>query len=477
MLAAKPSIIFILIDTLRADHLGCYGYERRTSPFIDYVASQGLRFEQVTSPAPWTIPVHASLFTGKYPAEHGAHQRHIELGTELPTLPEQLGKVGYRTVGFSNNPWVGRITSLDRGFSEFTEIAAPVPGRVKRSKMLRRFIGLSRAAGFRYPRRAERTLRLAENWIGDHFRSNPKRPFFVFVNLMEVHAPYSPPRSFVEPFLAPGTDINQLYSIEQDFDLYNSGMLPLTRERRSGLTSLYDGEIAYVDEQIERFVEGLRKDGVLDDLMLVLTSDHGENLGEHGLMDHQFCVYNTLLHVPLVIHWPAAIEGGEVYQNHVQWLHLYDTIASLAGVSLEHLAPNRPHSLLDEAHGFIEPTEYAFAEYFEPGLALRLIRRHYPDFDDPNMISAMTSVRDGRFKLILRERADDEFFDLATDGEEECNLLGHTLSADESRLRSALHDWRQGLTATKFANSGIDDVITRMDAETAQRLRGLGYLA
>jgi len=470
----RPSVIVILIDTLRADHLSCYGYPYRTSSFIDQLTDRSILFQNAVAPAPWTFPVHASLFTGRYPTEHGATNQHLKLEPSLPTLAELLSGAGYRTAGFSNNAWVGRATGLARGFQYFEEIPSSLP-RVARGKQL--FIRLAkklRQLGLRRVRRAEKTFGNVLLWIEDHLSRHGDHPFFVFVNLMEVHAPYLPPVQFAKPFLPSGVRSRDAYQVDQNMDKYNAGVLPINDYTLGVLEALYNGEIAYMDNQIRRFCRELECVGLLEETLLIITSDHGENLGDHGLMEHQYCLYDTLLHVPLILHWPAASLGGRVVQGQVPVLHLFDTVLDLSQVEWPCAPTGRPYSLLDRLDGRGD-TAPILAEYSESVIQVRRLRKHVPDFDDPWMLTDMRCIRMDGYKLIQRDQVGEELFDLQADPGEQRNLIDQE-DRRAARLRAALAERCRRLVSAELGGESVEEEVEQMDDEVVERLRGLGYL-
>lgn len=479
MAKPQPNVIVLLVDALRADHLSCYGYPHRTSPFIDQLAQGGTRFQCAIAPAPWTLPVHASLFTGRYPSEHNATFRHLRLEATLPTLAELLASAGYYTAGFSNNAWVGRDSGLDRGFHEFEEIQPYVIGdtlsrRYKRffDKLAARLLHL----GFQRGRRAERTLRKVVLWIESHLAQREEQPFFIFINLMDVHDPYMPPVQFLKPFLPGGIQPGEAYELEQNADLYNVGITPLTGHSMQVLSALYDGEIAYVDDQLGRFCRRLDRLGLLETMALIVTSDHGENLGDHGLVGHQYCLYDSLLHVPLILHWPSQFPAGQVVRTQVPLLNLFDTILDIGSAAWPLAPSGRPLSLLNVIKTPLH-FERIFAEYQKPTRLIERLRRQIPEFDNPKMLSAQRCLRTERYKLIQWERAGQELFELALDPGELRNMA-HGKEGRLVHLETELLEWASSMaSATLETTESAEEAVQAMDERVLARLRALGYLA
>ncbi len=248
----KPNVVLVTIDTLRADHVGAYGAPPGSTPALDALASEGLRFENAISPVPLTRPAHASLFTGLYPPEHGIHDNlPAKLDSSVPTLATRFKEAGYHTAGFAGSFLLGRGSGLERGFDVFGD--GSISGRAD-------------LVGSKAERRAEAVAAEALEFL-----STAKPPFFLWVHFYDPHAPYDPPGAFA-----------------------GKG---------------YRGEIAYADSQVGRIVEGLRSRGFLDSTLVVATADHGEGLGDHGEDEHGALVYEETLRVPLIVRGPGIAAG------------------------------------------------------------------------------------------------------------------------------------------------------------------------
>jgi arylsulfatase A-like enzyme len=291
----------IVVDTLRADHLSCYGYPLETTPNLNEFSWTAVLYERCYSPANWTPPGHASIFTGRYPVSHGAHKARLDQGSRYPTcfplldqettLAELLSEAGYVTAAVvANYGFVSTAYGLDQGFQHW--FASP-PTRTRFTlvsiitKVLPRAVRRFTADAVFY-RRASEICRIALDWIRQH----RDRPFFLFVNLMDPHEPYAPPSDW-----------------DQAFGGKIEGFVPNANELRMGQTSFsasewqhirsqYDGEIAYVDSELGKFFGALDWDGILSQSIVVVTSDHGEFLGEKGLLDHQIGLYEPVIRVP-----------------------------------------------------------------------------------------------------------------------------------------------------------------------------------
>jgi arylsulfatase len=285
------NVIVILIDTLRADHLSCQGYPRATTPRLDAFAQGALRYDRAISAASWTSPATASIFTARPVYAHGlVDQGSHWLADELKTMAEAFAEGGYTTGAFVANPLVSWESNFDQGFHVYD--LAP----------------WANARGM---------LALARDWIA----SVKERRFFAYIHLIDPHSKYSAPGISHDRF----KDDPWHETVPRDEKLEPRGRVILDDARRS-----YDAEVAFADEQIGVFLDGLRKLGLFDDAIIAVTSDHGEEFNEHGRLEHGHSLYEELIHVPLIIGGPGVQSG--VLRASVPTLRLGPTLARLAGL-------------------------------------------------------------------------------------------------------------------------------------------------
>lgn len=301
-----PNVLLLILDTVRADHLSLYGYEKRTAPHLGRLASRGVTFDHAFSTAPWTLTAHASLFTGLYPNEMSADWQ-APLGDEAPTLAERLVARGYRTGGFVGNLiYATRETGLDRGFLRYEDHPVSVAMVVNSSWLSRwivarllRWLGRDQFLVWKDARDVNRRF-LA--WLdGQGAGSGAGRPFFAFLNYMDAHAPYLPPDSLDGRF-GPRRTGRAMADLSERRDW--------SEEELRAERAAYDGTIAYVDGEVGYLLAELRSRDALENTLVIVTSDHGEQLGEHGLLDHGNSLYRPLLEVPLVVSWPGRLPEG-----------------------------------------------------------------------------------------------------------------------------------------------------------------------
>jgi arylsulfatase A-like enzyme len=333
---ARPNLVLIVIDTARADHFSCYGYGKETTPNVDALAARGVRFTEARSLAPWTLPAHMSMFSGLPPRDHGATWaafsepesaplRELVARTFAPGEPERmlaarLRAAGYATLAFSPNPWVAKTKGLGEGFDEFHELwreeeraalarGAP-PDALSLSLSGVTMAGVRRALAAR----------------------DEERPFFLFVNLLDPHFPYEPPEPYRARFGGTSATVTAIQAGGRRTELAMiAGAAPFTREE---LVPLYDGELATADHFVGELVQTLEREGVFDDTLVIVTSDHGELLGEGGQWSHQLSVGEELLRVPLVLKLPEDARAGTVSEDPlVSNLDVYATLLAAAGLT------------------------------------------------------------------------------------------------------------------------------------------------
>ena len=396
---AGPNVVFIVLDTVRAKSLGLYGYDRPTSPALDQFAAKGLVFDRAYATAPWTLPSHSSMFTGRLP--HELFQSFFEtLGAKYPTVAEILSRRGYLTAAFvANNFYGGAEYGLGRGFQHyddwektpFTVFARTSVGGglVKASRITDRF-----STHDNFGRRSAEEINTAFlKWVA---RAEAGRPFFAFLNYFDAHAPYLPPVPFATKF---SSDRPSRHLGSQRLDLW--GADDVTRFRDA-----YDEAIAYLDSQLEHLFRAIESTPRLRNTVVIVTSDHGEQFGEHGLLDHSNSLYLPLLHVPLVIAGPG-VAGGQRVEEPVSLRDVAATILQLAGLT-ESNVPGQ--SLLSRSS--------ASAEANDPILlaeAERTLRGAYPEFY-PAQRGRVKSLISREWQYIHNLADDrDELFDLRAD--------------------------------------------------------------
>lgn len=509
MPSQRPDIVFLVLDTQRRDRLSCYGYPLPTSPNIDAIAEVSTRFTNAISAAQWTIPSHASMFTGRYPSSHGVLQSYSVVPDDLPTLAERLSQGGYFTAGFCNNPLVGVINNgLRRGFYSFLNYSGLLTSHPNQAGLHRGLLG-------RYRQFFKRTLAKGLSQVQDAFarselmlmlsfsplmvplwqtalsfkgntaksledaasllinRDGPDadQPVFTFINLMGTHMPYHPPRRYIEKF-APNVlkDKKARHYLRQfNSDIYG-WLAPLAgcldEHQKATLDGMYDAEVACQDEQLGVFFDRLRASGRMDNTLLVICSDHGEHLGEKQFIGHSISLYNELVSVPLIIHDPTQSGAGTVRDEIVSTRQLFHTMLTSAGLADEE---EQALSLIDASP---KEDSYVFSEAIPPQNVVNLLEKRQPDLiRDRFCDQTRRAVWLGNYKLIETGPHVLELYDVHQDPTEGLNLSA-VLPEDTEVLQDYLDAFSGENVTVGAANRapGFDD------PEVQRRLRDLGYL-
>jgi len=401
----RPNLLLVTLDTTRADRLGCYGFSLARTPAIDRLAGEGVRCSDAITAAPITLPSHATIMTGLYPPAHGVRDNGTyALGDDAVTLAERLHRAGYRTQAIVSALVLNRRYNLAQGFDGYDDDL----WSEDRPKM---FLIRSRQG----PKTAARAVR----WLGEWSREQPRRPFFLWMHLFDAHQPYTAP--MVERVRSP---------------------------------TVYDAEIAVLDQAVGRVLDELRREGTLDDTLAVVTADHGESLGEHGEKTHALFIYDATVRVPLILRFPRQLPRGKVYAGPVRTVDVVPTV--LAALGLPGGGETQGKDLLPALRGDVEPPD--LPQYSESLLA-------QVGFG----MSPLYGVRHAGWKWIRAPRP--EVYDLHGDPHELANLYPREArrgAALDRELAAILDDSRRRALAPQKS---------AMDGETVRNLRALGYLA
>jgi arylsulfatase A-like enzyme len=423
----RPNIILIVMDMVRADHLSCYGYQHNTTPHIDNIASEGVLFENAFSAAPWTVPSHASLFTSMLTCQHDTHGSHPWLDDQFNTIAEVLSENGYITLGYSNNPLVSPSYNLAQGFDtfEFTQIGKRKLG-LHGYLRIRRWLGMGNQViidgvgyGLIEDDGAESTNKTVKDWIS--IASQHENPFFLFINYMEAHEPLHPPEPYAMRFMPKGFGWDDVDRGLLRYPEYLTGVVPHDDDAFAIRRALYDAEISYLDVRIGELFEYLRESNVLDETLLIIASDHGENFGDHGLMDHMFCVYDTLTHVPLIMRYPGVFEGGQTVEDLIRLIDIFPTILDISAINSYDIEKMSGNSLLKETK---EPElRFAISQDRIWLGALKNLHIANQDFDSSIFQRELESIRTEQYKYIWGSDGREELYDIRIDPQELDNLI------------------------------------------------------
>ena len=394
--ATKPDVVVITIDTLRADRVGCYGYTKAATPTLDAIAAQGILFENAVAHVPLTRPSHASLFTGLFPFQHNIHDNVAPpLDSKIPTLAEIFGKQGYATGAFVASFVVNRQSGLQRGFDTYADEFDP-------QKQPTQF-------ALNLEKRGDQVYSEFAAWQS----TVSTKPYFAWIHLYDPHFPYEPPGTFTKRFA----------------------------------DRPYDGEIAFADEIVSKILKLLRPD-----TLLVVTSDHGESLGDHGENAHSYFIYDSTLKVPLMIRWSGKLESGRKIPFQTRIVDLFPTILDLVGIQVPQKIAGvslKPWLLSNKTD---DPQLHSYCETFTPWL-------HFG-------WSRLQGLRSSKWKYIEAPRS--ELYDLQRDPGELRNLY----SKDATPVRD-LRKWLRdsGALEAKVSTGSMQD----LDPEVLEKLASLGY--
>src|SRR5262245_26882840 len=460
--AGAPDVVLVVLDTVRADHMASYGYSRDTSPTFDALAREGEWFADATTPGTWSLPAHASLFTGRYPTSHGANLMQSILDDRYPTLAEVLAAHGYETFCFTANPWISDALGLTRGFA-----VQNLSWKKNRAGLfgdrLLEGLGLAQAdKGGAF---------VAEDFAAwRRMRPADARPAFTFLNFLEAHVPYHKiPSEYARRF----TDLPMAELRRISLNVFGrqlGGPRIDLDEVITPVRALYDGGVAYTDELLRRVVEAMRERGTLDHTILVVLADHGEVLGERSpFFGHGHSAYQSLLHVPLLVRYPPRVAPGTRVETPVSTLGVFAMILDLA--EIEPPPTLQAGSLVEDGKGdaALVLSEVVASRPMDPKT----------DGRDPQMLSGqhLRAYRSGSWKLVEANRGGPFLFDLARDPTEARNLA-HDRPEELKRLSAELEVARERLGLPKLdqIGTGAGARGPELDPATQQRLRDLGYL-
>jgi len=319
-----PNVLLIVLDTVRAKNLGVYGYDRPTTPNLQRLASRGTVFDWPVATAPWTLWSHLSMLTGLYPHQTTADWL-LPLEETHPTLAEVLGSQGYASAGIvANTEYVSYETGLDRGFGHYEDYVFSAGEMLQSSTLARTLINHPRVRDLVGThelvgrKRAPDVNRQFLRWMN---RRENGRPFFALLNYYDAHAPYYPPAPFDRKFGGGVVRENPMLDVGWEW----------SDEQIQAEVDAYDGAIAYIDHHLGLLFDELEESGEFDNTLIIVTSDHGEEFGEHGLMGHANSLYLPNLHVPLLLSYPGKVPAGQRVTEPVSLKDIPSTVLDLSG--------------------------------------------------------------------------------------------------------------------------------------------------
>lgn len=441
-----PNVILIILDTCGAKHMSIYDYHRRTTPYLEELAEECVVYTRCFSTSPWTSPSHASMFTGLYPSEHGCKGIDMDLNENLYSLPEVLKSLTYKTCGISSNPLICTSLGFGRGFDEFYGLYN-VPylrlylnkgnkNKIKRIKYFMDYMVNKRRfqEGVEYIASALRikefksqrdimvksatpatieSLFCFEDAMNSYKKTNS--PFFIFINFMQTHAKFNPPRKFRNIFVEDDPKIENQHTFEYLFEhlVYK----PHSIEYLDYIIGLYNQEILFIDYITACIFKLLKKKNLFDKTLLILTSDHGELLGEHGLVEHSFCLYNENLYVPLIIKYPKEYGLKGVVDSLVQNHDIFATILKVTNAPYP--VPKSSMSLLTS-----DKRQIGISQLIDPRFKIAACLKRKATFLPKDfMLPHISIITDDLWKITKRADGHTEIYDLNNDLYENNNLM------------------------------------------------------
>lgn len=431
------NIFLISIDTLRADHMGCYGYHRDTTPNIDRLARKGVLFQNAFSVSSWTVPSHMSMFTSLLPSNHNLifYPNPGKISQSIPLLAEILWKKGYFTLGFHGGGYLSSIFGFNRGFHVYQT----------RGRMF------------------ENNLDNCDQWIKKLHKSR----MFGFIHGFNCHLPYQPSKDFNIYFREYKGD----YQVKHIFKR-EGGNFPKTEDDLKHLIALYDGAIKYTDHLIGEFLRRLHDIGIMEDSIVIITSDHGDELNEHGSYNHAKTLYDEMLRVPLILYSPNFLPEGKIVSETVSSsLDIMPTILEILDIPFPHLIDGE--SLLplifsqranDDKAVF---SETGFHESFKDNQLIGSI----PNFNTPPLLR---SIRTNKWKLIFdHQDSAIELYDLKTDPYEKVNVIDNNKEVVEGIIKK---HYQSGFKKSAQELFLKDKETVDMNENVKKQLQDLGYM-
>lgn len=480
------NIVIAVMDTARYDMIFEKG---EIPPNIKQLSEDGTRYTNAFATAPWTLPSHTSIFSGQYPSKHGSNSSAKRYNPDAPSIIEVFNQSSYETVAVSNNTWISDEFNFGRGFDKFIKNWQFVQSNTDLSKIVREFEGIEKWTRFSqylfngnplinllnavYAFRqhhqtdddgAKRTNNWIQQWLSQR---NDSSPFFLFINYLEPHLEYRPPKEHTEQFLPDEVTYKEAMEVKQDAFRYIAGELDLTEEDFDILKGLYQGEISYLDYRIGELISILRQAKEWEDTIFVLVGDHGENIGDHGLMDHQYCLYDTLIHVPLVIHG-KEFNTGKINDDLIQLTDISPTLLDAAEVEAAEFRSQIQGSSFHPSNKKDE-REYIFSEYISPQPSISALEKRIPKLSEDvyKYDRSLRTIRGNDWKLIRGSDGTKDLYNV-TDGSE-----GEECSEDHPdrvrKLEQKLDEWLDSFSTEN------KDVSVDIEQSTVDQLEELGY--
>ncbi len=444
-------IFLITIDTLRADHMGCYNYSIDTSPFIDKLAGKGVLFENAFTQSSTTSPSHASIFTGLYPSQHRVLANGYRLDDSFVTLAEILKKNGYKTAAFTSTDRHFLSGNINQGFEKYDE-----PEDTQNE------------FGFKY-RPARFTIDKSIAWISN-FRKEKK--MLIWIHLFDPHLPYNPPETHIKKMADP-TLKDKLDKITENrainYEIFNN-----SKEKYFEEVLKYNAEISYVDSELQRLFKFAEKSGIANNALWIITGDHGEGLGQHNWLGHAKLIYQEQIHVPLIFYSAGHIKPKRV-RSVVENSSIFSTVIDICGITMP---DEKGNSVLTKSikdlifkNGDKSSHEFAFSERQYYGH--RIAEKKLPAWQTEWENGKKYSIQNISFKLIYNKgvREPNEFYNLSEDPFE---LKSEISNRKYFKIKNLLR--KELFARLKIFKESKRIKAKKVDSETIKKLKSLGYI-
>jgi arylsulfatase A-like enzyme len=429
---AKPNVILIVVDTLAAGNLGFMGYDRDTSPFLDDLAARSVVFDRAYTPKATTEPSITSIFTGCHPVTHGVLENGVVIPDDVTFLTSRFRDAGYATWGVPAFQVIGAKYGMNQGF-DFYANTPPRPH-----------------AASRVIERLDRMLN-GNPWLGEPSFKDLNKPLFLFIHFYDPHTDYTPDLQSLNLFNDPDYKGGANGTFEQ-IDLFNKGLLNYTPDDLKHTRDLYDAEIRGLDSHLRQLFDLFDRTGLSDNSIIVLTADHGENLGEHGWITHNR-PYESALHVPLIFHFPRDKNGNRRLGSLVENTDIMPTLMELAGLGKPAGIDGRSLAELIDSGSESFSTIRSFV---------------YALGDEMSVGSRSNSIFDGRYRMTIGAGTPDKtaLYDITVDPHETADIASENPGIIERLTEMALG----------MRDHPVDEASRALDSQTQGMLRSLGYL-
>jgi len=478
------NVVVLVMDTARAKTV--FGDEGPDFSTLSQLSESGEYCRTAFADAPWTLPSHASLFTGTPPSVHGAHAGHKGLADNFTTMAEIFSRNGFRTGAFTNNAWVTDDFGLLRGFDDTYRIwqfmqsdvdLGPAALEISKLDLLKsissKFVQgnplkniINALYGQFFYRNsdygAKRTNKLIRQWI-----ASSEEPFFLFANYLEPHLEYRPPKRYASEYLT--CDYEEAMDIPQDPWDFLCGETNINEEYLEHLNELYRAEIAYLDHRLGELIDWFKDNGYFDDTLFIIVGDHGENIGEHGLMDHQYCLYDSVLRVPLIVRG-GGFGGGQEIEELIQLSDILPTLMDIFCIDDDARSKMKGQSFAP--HSDTQRRSFTLSEYLAPQPSLETLKKRYDSI--PGRVKGfdrkLRSIRTLEHRLILGTDGMVELYDASSDTDEQADIAAQNPDLVE-KLKQEMSQRLPPLDTMSDSSEGLD-----IEDGVQRHLEDLGYL-